>query len=148
MGGLTNAMPDRLYVFLDANILFSASYKADHAFLEFWHIPYVIAMTSLYAANETRRNCVDDEHRKRLDHILEQTFLVSDALGDTLPPHIELPAKDRPILRAAIQGGAHYLITGDKGDFSKWMNQPIGTVYGSILIMQPRPFLNWIREKL
>lgn len=134
-------MPERIYVFLDANVLFSASYKSHHFFLQFWSNPYVVSMTSLYAARETRRNCTSEDHLHRLEQLLEQTFLVSDALNRLPPEEIKLPSKDEPILAAAIQAGAHYLITGDKVHFSKWMNQPIKTVYGTITIMMPMPFL-------
>jgi predicted nucleic acid-binding protein len=139
-------MSRKLYVFLDANVLFSASYKPDHRFLRFWGEPQIVSMTSLYAAEETRRNCSSKEHRDRLERLLEDTFLVSDASGDLLPAHISLPGKDSPILAAAIRGGAHYLITGDKLHFSKWMNQPIKTPYGSIVIMLPMPFLESIAQ--
>jgi len=140
-------MSERLRVFLDSNILFSATYKQNHDFLQFWTTPEIIAMTSLYAVRETRRNCNNEVQLRRLDILLEKTVIVSDASPDAVPPGIDLPAKDIPILAAAIDAGAHLLITGDKDHFSRWMNRPIRTCHGSIVIMKPRPFLDWLRDE-
>ncbi len=134
-------MPEILRVFFDANVLFSSTYQPQHPFLAFWQAPAVACLTSFYAADETRRNCVSDEHRQRLEALREQTHIVSDAAGAPLPPTISLPAKDQPILAAALQAGAHYLITGDKGHFAQWMDQPIPTPIGTLTILRPRPFL-------
>jgi uncharacterized protein len=140
-------MPERLHVFLDSNILFSATYKQNHGFLRFWTTPEIVAMTSLYAVRETRRNCKNQSQSQRLEILLEQTIIVSDAPHDALPPGIDLPAKDMPILAAAINAGADLLITGDKDQFSHWMNRPIKTRLGSILIMRPRTLLDWLVDE-
>jgi hypothetical protein len=95
-------MPDRLRVFLDSNILFSATYKQNHDFLRFWTTPAIIAMTSVYAVRETRRNCINEIQLRRLDILLEKTLIVSDGPSNAVPPAIDLPAKDMPILAAAI----------------------------------------------
>ena len=139
-------MPERLRVFLDSNILFSATYKQNHDFLRFWTTPEIIAITSLYAVRETTRNCNNEIQLRRLDILLEKTVTVSDASPNVVPPAIELPAKDMPILAAAIDAGADLLITGDKDHFSSWMNRPIRTRVGSLIIMRPRPFLDWLRD--
>ncbi|MGB9030184.1 MAG: PIN domain-containing protein [Acidobacteriaceae bacterium] len=140
-------MPELLRVFLDANVLFSASYEPDHLFLQFWREPRVVCLTSFYAADETRRNCVSDEHRKRFEGLLEMTHLVSDAAGFPLASHFVLPPKDQPILAAALQAGADYLATGDKGHFGQWMNEPIPTRLGTLLIMRPRPLLQLLASR-
>lgn len=137
-------MPELLSVFLDANILFSASYEPDHLFLQFWRESRVVCLTSFYAADEVRRNCVREDHKNRFETLLEQTHLVSDATGFQLPTRFVLPLKDQPILAAAIQAGADYLITGDKVHFAKWMNEPIPTRAGFLTIMRPRPFLQFL----
>ncbi|MBV8113732.1 MAG: PIN domain-containing protein [Silvibacterium sp.] len=140
-------MPDRLHVFLDSNILFSATYKQNHDFLRFWNTPEIIAMTSPYAVRETRRNCNSEVQLQRLDILIEKTIIVSDAAPDIVPSGIHLPAKDIPILASAIYASADLLITGDKVHFSRWMNQPIKTHHGNLLIiMRPRPFLDWLRD--
>jgi predicted nucleic acid-binding protein len=138
-------MPDPLRVFLDANILFSAAYRTSNGFVEFWNTAGLVAMTSFYAAQEVRRNCRDQEHLQRLESLLAQTIIVSDAPNRALPPFIILPAKDQPILAAAINAGADFLITGDKGHFSQWMNRPIETRHGMLMVMEPRPFLDWLK---
>lgn len=140
-------MREPLRVFLDANIVFSASYKAGHDFLQFWREPNVECMTSFYTADEVRRNCIDSSHLSRCENLLEQTHVVSDAIGFQPPPRFSLPIKDRPILAAAIQAGSDYLITGDKSHFGKWMDQSISTRTGTLVIMRPRPFLLLLESK-
>lgn len=134
-------MPELLRVYLDANILFSASHREGHRFLQFWKMRIVIPMTSMYAADEARRNCISEKHSARLARLLEQTHFVSDVPGAFLPRGIVLPAKDAPILVAAIHAGADYLITGDKHHFRKWMSTPIQTHLGQLIIQEPSPFL-------
>lgn len=140
-------MPEVLRVFLDANILFSASYRENHDFLELWREQAVVCLTSFYAADEARRNCVSVAHAARLTDLLESTHFVSDATSFPLPARFALPAKDQPILQAALQAGADYLITGDK-DFAPWMDKPIPTRAGILKILRPRPFLNFLRERV
>ncbi|MGB6130494.1 MAG: PIN domain-containing protein [Acidobacteriaceae bacterium] len=141
-------MPEILRVFLDANILFSTSHKDGHDFLQFWRVPGVVCLTSFYAADETRRNCVSAAHRARLEVLLEKSHFVSDATGLSLPAPLRLPAKDQPILAAALQAGADYLITGDNRHFAEWMNIPIPTRVGTLTIMRPRPFLQLLAGRL
>ncbi len=134
-------MPDRVYVFLDANVIFSASYKPNSRFLGIWRNPAILTMTSLYAAEEARRNCDSQQHMKRLEALLDQTAIVSDPLHDNLPAGTTLQAKDRPILASAIDAGAQFLVTGDRRHFGPWMNRPIKTRYGNLIILEPAPFL-------
>jgi hypothetical protein len=72
-------------------------------------------------------------------------MIVSDPLQDALPSGIDLPAKDRPILRSAIGARAAFLITGDRKHFGPWMNRAIKTHQGSLIIMEPGPFLDLIK---
>jgi predicted nucleic acid-binding protein len=137
-------MPDILRVFLDSNILFSVTHKPNHGFLRFWTTPEIVVMTSLYAARETRRNCKNQSQSQRLETLLEQTVIVSAASHNARPPDIDLPAKDVPILAATIDASADLLITGDKDHFSLWMNRPLKTRHGSLIIMRPRHFLDWL----
>jgi uncharacterized protein len=139
-------MPERPYVFLDANVIFSASYKPNSKFLAFWNTPNVLIMTSLYAAEEVRRNCETQEQSHRLEALLEQTTIVSDSYYSVLPRNIVLPEKDRPILSSAIDAGATYLVTGDRKHFGSLMNRPIKTRHGSLIIVEPRSFLNLLKK--
>jgi predicted nucleic acid-binding protein len=134
-------MPEPLRIYLDANILFSASLRPDHRFLQFWKMRDLTPMTSPYAVDETQRNCVSQVHTARLASLLEQTLLVSDIPGAFLPRGISLPTKDAPILAAAVFAGAHYLITGDKHHFGKWMQIPIETHFGPLIIQAPSAVL-------
>ncbi len=95
-------VPEPLRVFLDANILFSATLREGHRFLQFWTTPNLIPMTSMYVADETERNCVSEDHAARFVRLLARTHLVSDVPGAFLPSGIVLPAKDAPVLVAAI----------------------------------------------
>jgi hypothetical protein len=99
-------------------------------------------MTSPYVADETGRNCASRVHSARFARLLERTHPVSDIPGAFLPRGIVLPAKDAPVLAAAVFGGADYLITGDKHHFRKWMNTPIQTHLGLLLIQEPAQFLD------
>ena len=141
-------MPELLRVYLDANILFSASLREEHKFLQFWRMRDLVPITSMYAIDETQRNCVSSVHAARLAHLLEQTHLVSDIPGAFLPRGIVLPAKDASVLAAAVFAGAHYVITGDKHHFGKWMNTPIQPHLGMLLIQEPSPFLAEHKDRL
>jgi predicted nucleic acid-binding protein len=141
-------MPEVLRVFLDANILFSASLKEEHRFLQLWKMRDLIPMTSPYAVDEVQRNCIGEAHAARLVRLLGQTHLVSDVPGSFLPPGILLSPKDAPILVAAIFAGADYLITGDKHHFGRWMNSPIRTHLGKLIIQEPAPFLVDHKDRL
>jgi len=134
-------VPEPLRVFLDANILSSASFEPNHPFLRFWLEPGIVCLTSFYAADEVRRNARRVGHQERLEVLLEKTHLVSDAAHFRMPAHFGLPGKDQPILAAAIQCGADFLITGDKAHFGKWMNLAIPTPVGELMTMLPKPFL-------
>ena len=98
-------------------------------------------MTSMYVVDETQRNCVNETHAARFAHLLSRTHIVSDVPGVFLPSGIVLPGKDAPVLVAAIHAGSDYFITGDKHHFGKWMNIPIQTHLGQIVIQEPSPFL-------
>lgn len=129
-------------IFLDANILFSASYKVDSRFLQFWEVPDATVITSFYAADETRRNCINQSHLRRLEHLLASTFLVANAGGVEYVEHIHLPQKDQPILTAAIAGKSDYLVTSDKAHFGSYYGKQIKTEYGDVTIIAPAVFLD------
>ena len=141
-------MPDLLRIFLDANILFSASYKADHRFLDFWRLLDVVPLVSNYVADEARTNCIDSGHLARLESLLAKTHFVTDPLHPHLPAEITLPSKDQPVLAAAIAAGANYLITGDRNHFGRWMRRPISTHVGKLTIIEPARFLDAHLDRL
>ena len=114
-------------LFLDANVLFTAAHnsRGKAAFLialsveGHWQV-----ITSGLTIEETRRNlerkypcCLPDF--EILLHGVEQ---VPSGSGVLCP--IPLPAKDKPIMEAAIHTQATHLLTGDIKDFGPYMNRP------------------------
>ena len=104
-------------VFLDANILFSASFSNSHLaeFLdELQH--HAVLLTNAYAAAEARRNVTAKQPTRLAAH---ERFVTSLELVPlhVFDPGVKLADQDRPILCGAISGSADYLLTGDKRDF-------------------------------
>ncbi len=126
-------------LFLDANILFSAA-KSDGAvrrlldlLLEDGHECWVDG----YVLEEARRNLAAKQP-DRLDdlknlcrrwHVVERQALTSSLEAD-----LPLPAKDRPVLAAAIRHRCQALITGDRTHFGSLYGQ---TFHG-VTIHSPR----------
>jgi uncharacterized protein len=99
-------------VFLDANVLFSAAYRPNSGLRRLWSLPDVTRLTSAYATAEARRNLATVEQRADLTSLLAALTILPDALEPLpIPPTITLPAKDRPILGAAIHAQATHLLT-------------------------------------
>jgi uncharacterized protein len=116
---------DRL--FLDANVLFSAAYKLDARVFRLWKLKDVVLITSRYALEEARTNLLEHTHRQRLSELVER-FLLFEAREGPLPASITLPDTDAPILLAAIDAHADYLLTGDFRHFGKYFGRKIGGV--------------------
>ncbi|MEM6260839.1 MAG: hypothetical protein AAGC72_17720 [Planctomycetota bacterium] len=106
-----------LRVFLDANVLFSAS-NADSniARLIVLLIETGQAVTSDFAAEEARRNVMlkRPAWTDALGKLLGQVEVVTSIQFD-LP--VTLAEKDRPILCTSIRSNCQYLATGDRRDF-------------------------------
>jgi predicted nucleic acid-binding protein len=123
-------------IFFDANVLFSAAYRADSGLLAFWKLPDVTLCSSRYAIEEARFNLDGEPQRRRLAQ-LTRALQVFDALDRELPPGISLPEKDTPILLAAIEAQATHLITGDIRHFGAYFGKsPQG-----VLILTPAEYL-------
>lgn len=125
---------DRL--FLDANVLFSAAYKTDARLLPLWKLRSVTLCSSHYALQEARINLVSEDQRKRLIQ-LSGALQLFEAGQTPLPPGILLPAKDVPILLAAIGARATLLLTGDVRHFRAYFGKKIE----GIAIMRPGEYL-------
>ena len=121
-------------VFLDANVLFSAAYRADSGLLRLWALPGVTLLTSSYAREEARVNLAARDQLARLNKLLEEMEIV-DRLAQ-LPTHIKLPEKDQPILQAALAAGATHLLTGDKRDFGHLFGKRVE----GVLILLPAEY--------
>ena len=112
-------------VFLDANILFSASFPkrllAD--FLSGLE-RHAVLLTNVYAQTEAERN-VAAKAPKRLIAYQELAKRLQVVPLLVFGLDVEPAEKDRPILCGAIAAHADYLLTGDKKDF--------GHLYGNTI---------------
>jgi len=125
---------DRL--FLDANVLFSAAYRADARLLQLWKLRSVALCSSRYALAEAKINLDDEVQRRRLAELAEKLQLFEAPSGH-LPRGISLPEKDAPILLAAIEARATHLLTGDVRDFGPYFGKKIE----GVLILLPGEYL-------
>ncbi len=124
-------------VFLDANVLFSAAYRERSGLRRLWELEGVQLVTSGYAAAEAQRNLPEGEPRVRLEALLADVEVGTEALELPLPAGVNLPAKDRPILLAAVHARATHLLTGDVTHFSPYFGQ---TIQG-VRILRPAEYL-------
>jgi predicted nucleic acid-binding protein len=115
-------------VFLDANVLFSASNAGSNiARLVDWLLAEATAVTSDLAREEARRNLA----MKRVDwlpafeQLMQRVEEVPSALFD-LP--VSLDEKDRPLLCAAIRAKCTHFATGDSRDFGHLFGKAVEQV--------------------
>lgn len=123
-------------IFLDANVLFSAAYRADSGLLRLWKLPDVQLCSSRYALEEAKVNLEEERQRVRLAE-LAQELEFFDANQEELPRGIHLPQKDVPILLAAVAAGASHLLTGDIRHFG----QHFGKKILGVLVQPPGDYL-------
>jgi uncharacterized protein len=116
-----------LRIYLDANVLISASLSINSQFRDLWRMTQVLPITSVYAIEESRLN-LNVEQTARLDALLSQTEILNQPDLSVIPANIILVEKDRPILAAAIFSRADYLLTGDKRHFNHLYNPVIARV--------------------
>lgn len=115
-------------VFLDANILFSASLPKSHLALFLAGLgEHAELISNVYACEEAERNLATKFPRslpvfQKLCGVIE---LVPMGIFDS---GMRLAEKDQPILCGAIAGQADYLLTGDKKDFGHLFGKSIGGV--------------------
>lgn len=112
-------------LFLDANVLFSAAYREDAGSGQLWELPGATLLTSGYALEEARRNLETDEQKQRLARRVDELEVVAEAGPTEVPEDIDLPEKDRPILRAALRSDATHLVTGDRTHFGPFYGDEI-----------------------
>jgi predicted nucleic acid-binding protein len=115
-------------VFLDANVLFSASNAGSNiARLIDWLIADATAVTSDVACAEARRNLAlkRAEWLPALEQLLRRVEQVPSALFE-LP--VALDEKDRPLLCAAIRSGCTHFATGDRRDFGHLFGKTVERV--------------------
>ena len=104
-------------IFLDANVLFSAAYRRDAGLRRLWTLPDARLITSVYAVEEARRNLSNPGQQSDLEELLGSVEIVPTTAPTDHPllSALELPAKDRPTVLAAIGVGATHLLSGDFG---------------------------------
>lgn len=123
-----------MVIFLDANILFSAAQTdspsrqfvlklADHALLT----------THAGVWEEAERNLKEKRHRW-MPGLEELSHRISINLVSAPCPDVGLPAKDQPVLGAAIGIRADRLVTGDRAHFGLLFGK---TVHG-VKILSPQ----------
>ena len=125
-------------VFLDTNVLFSAAWREAPGLLRLWSLTGVELVTSIYAAREAEINLPDAARRRRLQQLLHRvTILPHPAAPPPLPSGVHLPAKDVPILQAALCAQAAVLLTGDVTHFGPYFGKNLG----GVLVLPPAKFL-------
>jgi len=129
---------DPIRAYLDANVLFSASYSERHRFLQFWNMEAVTPVTSPYAVGEVRPHLKRPGHSDRFDVLVQRTEIVYDADVRIIPSHIQMVDKDKPILAAAIGASLDYLVTGDINHFGHLYDTIVAHVY----VISPTDFLD------
>jgi len=119
-------------LFLDANILFSAAYADDSTAERLFALQAAglcTLVTSVYALDEARRNIAAKRPKQspNLEVLAGQLQIVSEPAPDLTAAAVEhgLPAKDAPILAAAIAAKADVLITGDRMHFGHLYDQTV-----------------------
>jgi predicted nucleic acid-binding protein len=108
--------------FLDANVLFSAAYLENAGLAKLWSLDIQL-LSSAYAIEEARRNLASGRREavQRLNRLLKSVVIVDALRGVKLMEGIRLDPKDQPILLAAINAKANYLLTGDSRHFGHLM---------------------------
>lgn len=115
-------------VFLDANVLFSASNSGSNiARLVEWLVAEATAVTSDLACVEARRNLAlkRPDWLPAFDQLLPRVEQVPSALFD-LP--VTLDEKDQPLMCAAIRAGCTHFATGDRRDFGHLFDKVVEKV--------------------
>ena len=116
-------MPAQLRIFLEANVLFSAAHSdgAVRRLLYLLHADGHTLVADAYVAVEAQRNLAAKGGADALAYLeallsrIEVNGVVAQA---TLTPVADwLPAKDRPVLHAAIACRCQALVTGDSTHF-------------------------------
>lgn len=111
-------------VFLDANVLFSAAYRDGASIRFFFELAAVgacVLVSSPHAIEEARRNLASKrpERLADLEALLGDLEVCAESSSSRVAwaASMGLPAKDAPILAAAVESRCPVLVTGDRTDF-------------------------------
>ena len=126
-------------IFLDANVLFSAA-KSDGAIrqlLQDLHFENHTLVADEYVATEARRNIAAKAGDEAVDYL--QALLAQIEVSTVHYPAVAqdgvawLPAKDRPVLMAAMTLKCDVLATGDRTHFGAGY----GKTFGGVIVYSP-----------
>ncbi len=123
-------------VFLDTNVIISATRLDSSRLLNLWQLANVTLLTSPYVIKETLDH-VQGPALPRFETLLKQMERVNDPDSANLPVGIVVVEKDRPILAAALSARADFLLTGDKNHFGHLYRVNLS----GTLILPPGTFL-------
>ena len=128
---------DRL--FLDACVVFSAAYTPASPLGRLWKLTDVALLASPLVLEEARRNLavLRPDRLGNLERLAGKLGLVTASLTQVPPEAKRVPAKDLPILLAALAGRATHLLTVDKKHFGALFGKTVGPV----LILPPGEYL-------
>ena len=126
-------------VFLDASILVSVAWNPKSVLRDLWQVDTARLFTSSLAANEARANLVVPWRKQGLEGLLGEVTIAAFDVNPAskVPESVQLRAKDRPILGAAIALQATHLITSDLRDFGPYFGQ----LLCGVLILHPAEYL-------
>ncbi len=126
-------------IFLDANVLFSASRSAGaiRQLVYGLHAAGHTLVADEYVATEARRNIVGKasaEAQAYLEALLSQIEVSAVHFPVTAQSVVQwLPEKDRPVLMAAMELRCDALVTGDRTHFGPGYGQ----VFGGVTLYTP-----------
>ena len=137
-------------LFLDANVLFSAALRREGAasnLLAFAGVGACELVTSAFVVAEVTRNLrvKAPEALGRWERSITSVGIVVEAdarLVDRIA--VALPAKDRPVLAAALGCRATVLVTGDRRHFGSLFGRAIG----GTVVLPPRAALDLLLADL
>lgn len=133
---------DRL--FLDANVLFSAAYRAEAGVTRLWSLDGAELVSSEYAIAEAHRTPPETDQLDRLNRLLEGLErTAATTLAPDLRAGLNLREKDWPIVAGALQARATHLITGDHRDFGPYFGRRLL----GVLVQTPAAYLSGLPEK-
>lgn len=124
------------WLFLDANVLFSAAYGPESPLRRLWQLERAELVTSGYALAEARRNLETPQQQDRLNALLERVRVVGESEERGLPTGVTLREKDVPILLAAVGAEASHLLTLDLRDFGPYLGKRVA----GVLLLHPRDY--------
>ncbi|HJV36356.1 PIN domain-containing protein [Geomonas sp.] len=131
-------------LFLDANVIFTAAYSPNGVSARLFALAeagFCSLCSSAYAIDEAKRNLLLKTPSKvsHLSHLLPFITIIPEPSNQSFQHamNFSLPAKDAPIMAAAILFAADILVTGDTRDFGHLFGK---TVEG-VIVLRPRDAL-------